>query len=332
MVFSNVNESYNIKLIDIKTREKLMDEYMPKLLYEEKADIYGCCIKLLTDDGWIRDRWTENFYNMYWNVRSHGRIIVTKDDRYDLIVLYDPLSKTAFLLNMDYYGWVKSVALSVAGDILEDHHGIFSIHGACLDYNGIGFSIVGLAGMGKTTNAYGLLRNNKIRVISDDWFFVRPLETGFLAFSSEKNFYIRADLAEVWPEFSGLVKKALVDKKGRAIVNLRWVIGKGRIIPMTTLRIFLILVREKSVNKVYWEIEPEEALSMLAQNGYYNPHLLVRDDRKKKLRSEFFLKLLEMTENYVVNTAATPHETQQAILKIVESYNHSRPSTLTGEG
>jgi len=309
--------SYPIRLIDIETREKLMEDYSPKLLYEEKADIYGCCIKLLTDDSWVRDRWTENFYNMYWNVRSHGRLVVTRDDRYDMTVLYDPLSKTAFLLNMDYYGWIKSVALSVAGDILEDHHGIFSIHGACLDYNGLGFAIVGAAGMGKTTNAYGLLRNKMIRVISDDWFFVRPLETGFLAFSSEKNFYIRADLAEVWPEFRGLVKKALVDKKGRAIVNLRWIIGKGRIIPMTTLRVFLILIRNPEIGRVSWEVEPEEALSLLAQNGYYNPHLLVRDGRKKKLRSEFFLKLLETTRNYIVNTAATPDETQEAILKIV---------------
>jgi hypothetical protein len=33
-------------------------------------------------------------------------------------VLYGAQSKTAFLFNIDYYGWIKSLALSLAGDIL----------------------------------------------------------------------------------------------------------------------------------------------------------------------------------------------------------------------
>ena len=54
------------------------------------------------------------------------------------MVKYDPLTRTAFLFNIDYYGWVKSIALALAGDILEDQHHIHSVHGAALDIGGQG--------------------------------------------------------------------------------------------------------------------------------------------------------------------------------------------------
>ncbi|MEM2816801.1 MAG: aldolase, partial [Candidatus Bathyarchaeia archaeon] len=62
-----------------------------------------CCIKLLTDIKYMKERWEESFYPMSAHVRSHGRLIVTNEQQ----VLYDPLSKTAFLINIDYYGWVS---------------------------------------------------------------------------------------------------------------------------------------------------------------------------------------------------------------------------------
>jgi hypothetical protein len=69
---------------------------------------------------------------MSQNVRSHGRLYVVKDTGYPPdTVLFDPHAKTAFLVNIRYYGWIKSIALSLAGDILEDEHGIWSVHGAC---------------------------------------------------------------------------------------------------------------------------------------------------------------------------------------------------------
>ncbi len=204
--------------------------------YEIKSEIYGCCIKLLTGQAAIRDRWEENFYFASQNIRSHGRLYVLQDESEGPNrIYYDPLSKTCFLFNVDYYGWIKSLALSVAGDILEDNHGIYSVHGACLDAHGMGLCILGGSGAGKTTHTYGLLRSPRTRVVSDDWFFARVYGEDILAYGSEKNFYIRADLAEIWKEFSGLMDKAAFDEKGRAVVDLRWVIGKGRILPLTTL-------------------------------------------------------------------------------------------------
>jgi len=40
---------YEVEPVSIKEKDSLMEKYVERLLYEERADIYGCCIKLLTD-------------------------------------------------------------------------------------------------------------------------------------------------------------------------------------------------------------------------------------------------------------------------------------------
>ncbi|HJW97732.1 MAG TPA: aldolase, partial [Candidatus Bathyarchaeia archaeon] len=70
---------YEVELFSIKDKGALMEKYAERLLYEERADIYGCCIKLLTDIKYVKERWEENFYPMSAHVRSHGRIIVTEE-------------------------------------------------------------------------------------------------------------------------------------------------------------------------------------------------------------------------------------------------------------
>lgn len=304
---------YEVKLILIEEKDKLMEKYSDRFLYEVKADIYGCCIKLLTDIRHVKERWEESFYPMSANIRSHGRLVVTNEADGRTQVLYDPLSKTAFLINVDYYGWVKSIALSVASDILEDEHGINSVHGACIDIDGQGVCLMAPPGTGKTTHTYGLLRLKGVRAVSDDWFFVRLMGGEALAFASEKNFYIQADVAEVWGEYKRLVDKAEFDSMGRAIVNVRWIVGKGKIIPMTTLKKAIILKRDPEDKTIFSRLSPSEALRCVESSDFCNPHLLVRDERKTNLRRRFFMNLFNLLDIYIVNTAAPISETHRAI-------------------
>jgi hypothetical protein len=310
--------AYAVEIISMVQKEELVEQYASQVLYEIKSEIYGCCIKLLTGSSVVKNAWEESFYFASQNIRSHGRLYVLEDKKVgENQVRYDPHSKSCFLFNMDYYGWIKSLALSLAGDILEDDHGIYSVHGACLDLRGQGVCILGGSGAGKTTHTYGLLRQPKARVVSDDWFFARIFGEEILAYGSEKNFYIRADLGDIWKEFSGLVERAVLDEKGRAVVDLRWVIGKGRILPLTTMENVILLKRDPEQKESVRELEAAQALAILEANGYYNPHLLVKSDFKRKLRSRFFRALFLRAKVHEVNTRGTPEESQRVIGKIL---------------
>ena len=306
--------TYHITLITPDEKERLTGHYMPAVRYEIKSEIYGCCIKLLSDDHALRDTWQENFYSMSQNIRSHGRMFVFRDPGYQPdTVLYDPQSKTAFLFNFSYYGWIKSLALSLAGDILEDEHDIFSMHGACIDIGGSGLCLVGNSGSGKTTHTYGLLKHPNTRIVSDDWFFSRVFGPEILAYGSEKNFYIRQDLEKIWKEFGGLVKEGDFDGDGRAVADIRWVIGKGRLLPLTTLKMVIVLKRDPSDPDTVQSLNPETALALFSRNNYFNPHLLVTTPFKTMIRTQYLADLLERTTIYEVNTTGTPEETQRMI-------------------
>jgi hypothetical protein len=308
---------YEVEPISIQEKNVLMREYGERLLYEERADIYGCCIKLLTDIKYVKERWEENFYPMSAHVRSHGRMAVTEEKGERQRVFYDQLSKTAFLINVDYYGWVKSIALSIAGDILEDGHGIDSVHGACVDLDGQGVCLIAPSGTGKTTHTYGLLRLKGVRVVSDDWFFARFMAGQPVAFSSEKNYYIQADIADTWGEYQKLVDKAEFDSKGRAVVNIRWIVGKGKILPMTTLKKAILLKRDPEDKAIVSKLSLEEATRYIETVDFCNPHMLVKDERKMNLRRQFFKEFFTSLEIHVVNTTVPVLEAHRAIKEIL---------------
>jgi len=309
---------YAITLISTEERERLMEELLPRVRYEIKSDLYGCCIKLMTDDHATKDTWGDNFYSTSQNIRSHGRLLVFASPAYPQdTVLFDPLSRTAFLFNFSYYGWIKSIALSLAGDILEDFHGIYSMHGACVDIGGKGVCLIGAPKAGKTTQTYGLLQDPHTRIVGDDWFFSRVYGPDILAYSSEKNFYIGDDLGSIWKQFGGLVPEGAYDHNGRAVADIRWVIGKGRILPMTTLKTIIVLKRDPADPDISRTLDPDTALKVFAANNYFNPHLLVHNPFKDRIRNRYVAELLDRLSVYEVNTTGTPQETQKMIRSLV---------------
>jgi hypothetical protein len=309
--------SYIVGLISPEDKERLFQIYESRLHYTCKADVYGCCIKLLTDSESIKNEWEDNFYSANENTRSHGRLVVLNEPNQPLSIQYDPYTKTAFLINVDYYGWIKSIALAVAGDLLEDDHKINSVHGASIDVDGVGVSIIAPSGTGKTTHSWGLLLSKNARLISDDWFFVRLSNRQPLAFGSEKNCYIDADLGKIWNAYEGLVDKTRFDRRGRAVVNVRWIVGGGGVIPMTTMRKIILLKRDAQDTTIVKHCTIDEALGFMIEKNFCNPHQLVRDERKMELRKNFFRRFFEQTDVYIVNTTGTPQSTQEEIRRLV---------------
>ena len=309
--------SYSVQLITPEEKDKLYENYEARFLYTKKADIYGCCVKLLTEIEAVKSEWEENFYAMGENTRSHGRLIVLEEPDQPVTIKYDPYTKTAFLVNVDYYGWIKSIALAVAGDVLEDEHRIYSVHGAAIDVGCGGVSIIAPSGTGKTTHSWGLLRMEDARLISDDWYFVRLSSREPLAFGSEKNCYIEADIGKIWNEYERLVDKARFDQKGRAVVNVRWIVGSGGVIPMATMRKIILLKRDFQDKNIVTKLSTEGALEYMLAHDFCNPHQLVRDTRKIELRKDFFRRYFEQTDVYLVNTTGTPQATQTEIRAIL---------------
>jgi hypothetical protein len=312
-----MSSSYSVQLITPQEKESLYQKYEERFLYTNKAEIYGCCIKLLTEIEHVKNEWEDNFFTMGENTRSHGRLIVLEEPNQPISIKYDPYTKTVFLVNVDYYGWIKSIALALAGDVLEDEHRIYSVHGAAIDVGGKGVSIIGPSRTGKTTHSWGLLRLGNARLISDDWYFVRLSKREPLAFGSEKNCYIEADIGKIWNEYERLVDKATFDPKGRAVVNVRWIVGNGGVIPMTTMKTIILLKRDVSDSNIVTPLKPDEALQYLVTHDFCNPHQLVRDNRKTELRKDFFRRLFDKTGVYLVNTTGTPQETQAKIREIL---------------
>ena len=309
--------AYKVTIIDDERSVELRKRCEAFKYHSSKADINGICVELFTENRDYMDMWTDNFYHMSDHVRPHARIYCINDDSCDLHAEYDVSSYTMFLFNFDYYGWIKSIALGISGNILEKAHGIFSVHGAALDIDGSGVTLIAPSKTGKTTQSWGLLRMMNTHLISDDWYFVsfgsdRPTVAG-----SEKNCYIDADIGDVWEEYKPLVTGVRFDNKGRGIGNVRWVAGKGSVIDRTSMKYIFMLKRDKSDDRIVREMKTEEALDYLVENDFCNPHQLIKDERSINSRTEFFREYLSQCDVFLVNTTLSAKETRDRIREII---------------
>src|SRR3989338_8257117 len=178
--------SYSYELIAPERKDEMLRDLQKRYLHDRKASIHGICIELLTDNSEFKEMWEDNFFTMSDDVRPHGRIVAIKDEKDSSVrVLYEPASKTCFIINADYYGWVKSFALGVAADFLDEYvsiHSRFSVHGSCIDFSGRGIALIATSGSGKTTHSFGLLLQENAKLITDDWFFVKLTKDDAVAY------------------------------------------------------------------------------------------------------------------------------------------------------
>ncbi len=317
--------NYTVKLITPSKKDFLIKNL--KFKFERKAEIHGMCVELLTNNKEFKEMWEDNFDPMSNTVRPHCRILTLDDKKLKKnTVFYEPISKTVFLYNFDYYGWVKSIALAAASDFIEDYQSIHRrgyVHGACLDFMGKGIAIVGPPKTGKTTLSYGLLANIKnSKLVADDWFFVKITAIDCIAYMSERNSYIQKDLSENWPVFKPLVKETKFDFMQRGVANVAEIIGKDRIRHTTVLNHLFVLQRDKNEKRTFYHVEKNFALNYLIKNNFCNPHFLVKDRRKEKLRISFFKLLLNKIGVSFINTISTPNKTLEEVKKYLKKCNY----------
>lgn len=321
-----IHMAYRLETIGGDRARELRAKCSGMNMHSRKADINGVCVQLNTANKAYVEMWSDNFYHMSDSVRSHAMIYCLDDPSTDLHVEYHVESRTAFLFNFDYYGWVKSIALGLAGNILEDSHSIYSVHGAALDIDGAGVTLIAPSKTGKTTQSWGLLRMENSHLITDDWYFVKFGTGRPRADGSEKNCYIDADIGDVWEEYKALVQETRFDNKGRGIANVRWVTGEGSVIRGTKMRYVFLLKRDYSEAPGVSPMEPEDALEYLKAHDYCNPHQLLRDEARMAVREAFFRRYLSACEVYMVNTTLTAEQTQAEIRKVLSEKCGARRS------
>jgi len=181
-----------------------------KFPFKATADIAGAKIGLHTNSEHVFKFWKLNWF--LTKKPAEGMIyVIKKVEGYDPHLFYDLKGKRILIVNSEYYGAAKSAgALGLAGTILEKKQG-YPIHGACVtvEKNGLneGVIIIAPTGTGKTTQSHELtyrLKNSKVH--SDDYVFVffdgRPI-----AKATEKQLYMRTDIAKEHPTFRHLFDK-----------------------------------------------------------------------------------------------------------------------------
>lgn len=310
-------QKYRVELISPKTKERLMEKIYSKNLFERKAAIHGTCVKFFTDSHEFKDMWEDNFEPMPDWIRPHARLFAVSGKK--LRVLYEPTSKTVIVQGCDYYGWIKSMALALVAEFLEDftsEHRRYSVHGSFIDRGGRGMAIIGPSGSGKTTLTYGLLLDKRCNFLTDDWFFVRLADGAVLVYASEKNSYIRGNLGEDWQEYRGRLKGVKNDAKERAIVDVRQLLGSGRIRSDSTLAITVLLTRDRKLPPLQ-RLNGKQAIAFMVKNDFCNPHQLLRTRDKLAKRKAFFSQLFSKAPVYLLNTTEKPRQSLDRLKNLI---------------
>jgi len=322
-------------------------------LYRWNANINGIVVQLNTNVPHLIDFWIENWFPApLEGIKPHGIIYAVMGiPDHKPFAYYNTDSKTAVFINTDYYGQCKSWALGIVADIMEIQHDIHSIHGAVVDIAGCGIVIIAPTGTGKSTHSYGLaLKIPQARMHSDDWCYVSYAggEHGRAEASiSERQFYLRTDIAKNTPRLGQLFDRCKLENVGetywdvsnsRVMLDPHWIGGPEKFVDTTRIRT-VILLRRDETSPPEVELSADEAISILEKGEYmvlpgggpkedwgkiktepfYNPYLLVRTEERKQLQREFFRELFNIATCHILNTGPeTIEQTQKRILRIAD--------------
>ncbi len=312
-------------------------------VYRRSALIGGMVVELRTNNFHLYEFWVENWFPGPAKVRPHGRLYaVTGVPGEEPFARYIPSLHTAVFTNTDYYGQCKSWALGITADLLEERHGVHSIHGGCTVVNGKGVVIIAPTGTGKSTHCYNLLDVPGAKIHSDDWLYVDWSDGEATARISERKFYLRTDMVKNFPHMKPLLDRCLCENvengdyaafgNSRAILDPAWIRGREAIAAKAPVGAVILLRRDKT-SPAEVRLDPDEAVKVLEegrttalggaggktgemiQEAFYNPYLLVL---RREVQRRNFRRMLEGIPFSFLNTGVeTVQQSQARIRKIV---------------
>jgi len=288
--------------IPINMRNALLTEVENNLNYDNyfewNANINGVIVQLRTNIAHLYDFWMENWYpaQLEADLEPHGIIyavdgIAGRESR----AFYNSETKTGILINTDYYGPLRSLALGLVADVSERLFGTHSIRGMSADIDGQGLILIGPKGTNKTGLFFGLLQDPRIRLHSNDIVFVRYSGSSPTADSAERKLFLPTNTVEVFPRLTSLLDNSKCEnvvirkedcrnedclrlddcrldrgspfcykasKQAQALLDPYWIEGPSKHVKRTSLRwVFILRYDTSSPSSV--EIESEDAVRIL---------------------------------------------------------------------
>lgn len=285
--------------IDLRLREALVNEMESYLsrerVYEWNANINGVIIQLRTNVAHLNEFWIENWFpaQLEAEIEPHAVIyavdgIAGRESR----AFYSPETRTAFLVNTDLYGPLRSLALGMVIDITGGKLAGSALRGMALDLRGSGLILVGPPGTRKTELFFELLADPRFRLQANDLIFIRQSSGQVIAECGERKLYIPTPTVELYPALAPLFDASkcenVITRKedcqdslcqqqedcrldrgaafcyrasanGHAMLDPNWIYGKGGYPRRTNLR-WVFLLRSDQVSPAVVQLSKEEAL------------------------------------------------------------------------
>ena len=322
-----ISRNYEITL---KERNELIKSAERYLGYDSllvwNANINGIIIQLQTNDSQLEDFWRESWFPapLDHNLRPHGVIYALSDiSGTKPGIHYHSETRTGVILNPDSYERVRSLALGIVMDTVEEQKEIHFLRGSLVDVNGEGIVIAGGSNSGRSTHTFLLLQLERARIHSCDWIYIEHLggEKGRLSTSvSERKFYLKTEISKVNPRLKELFKKCKGDNSF-FILDPWWIGGEEKFVDTTRIKLIFFLQPDPADETLAKRLNPDEALSLFINSPqpFFNPHLLVFSEERKELQSAFFGELLQFAACYKINTAKPLFDVQNRIREIVLS-------------
>jgi phosphoenolpyruvate carboxykinase (ATP) len=300
---------------DLDRANELRIEAERQLGYENRyvwdVSINGIKIQLRTNNRELLDLWRDNWHPAMMGdaaIQPHGIVYaVTGVKRTEPRCVYHPESKTAFAVNVDFYGKVRSLALGALLDIVDPREETHFIRGALVDVDGEGIAFLSSTGAGRTTHAFMLLQMERARIHSHEWIFAEHLggEKGRIStHASERSFFIRSDVTRIHPRLKDLRKRSK-QHGDFFLLDPLWIGGRNKAIDTTRIKVAFILVPENGQKDVVVRMGAEEALELMRSHSepFFNPHMAVRTPERIELQAEFIKELLDFVAVYKVNSS-----------------------------
>jgi aspartate/methionine/tyrosine aminotransferase len=167
--------------------------------YEWNANIGGMVIQLRTNSPHLNDFWMENWYpsQLEADLEPHGILYGAKGiPGREPRAFYNSESCTGVLVNSAFYAQLRSLALGMVTDVGERLFGLHGINGSCVDFGGSGVVIIGPPGTGRKGLFARMAAQEKARVHSNDYMFVRYVGGDAFADISERKYYVKTKVAD----------------------------------------------------------------------------------------------------------------------------------------